>query len=95
MIGAPRFLTAFGYFEPLGQIVQLLEDILHLDAVAEMLGIDFGFELLLKAVTDDKDHLAKTGTNGVVDRIVHDNLAIGAHAVHLFQSAVAAAHSGC
>ena len=94
VVGAPGFLAAFGHLEAFGQIVQLLEHILHLDAVAEMLGVDFRFELLLKAVADNKDHFAESGADGVVDRIVHDDFAVGAYAVHLFQSAVAAAHTG-
>jgi hypothetical protein len=68
--------------------------ILDLNAVAEMLGIDFLLEGLGKVVPDDKDHFAETGADGVVDRIIHDDFAVRAYAVHLFESTVAAAHAG-
>ena len=94
VVGAPGFLSPFGNGESLRQVVQLLEGVFHLDAVAEMVGIDVLFKLLFEAVAYHKDHLAKAGTDGVVHRVVHDDFAVGAHAVHLFQSAVAAAHTG-
>ena len=93
VVGAPGLFAAFGHMEAFRQIIELLEDILHSNAVAEVLGIDFGFEFLFKAVADDEDHFAETGADGVVDRIVHDDFAVGAYAVHLLQAAVTAAHT--
>ena len=43
---------------------------------------------------DDKDNFSEAGMDGVVDGVVHDDFAVGANAVHLFEAAVPASHSG-
>ena len=94
MVGAPGFLTTLGDGEAGGELVEFLEDILDGDAATEVVGIDVAFEFLLEGVADDEDHLAEAGADGIFDAVVHDDFAVGAYAVHLFESAVAAAHAG-
>ena len=43
---------------------------------------------------DDKHHFIKTGTGRVIDAVVHQNLAVGPHTVHLLVTAIAGAHAG-
>ena len=93
MVGAPGFLAALGDLKASREVVKFLEYILYLDFVAEMLGVDFGLELLLKAVADYKHHLAKASADGVGNRVIHNDFTIRAYSVHLFQSTVAATHS--
>ena len=93
MVRPPRFFTTFRHFETFRQAVQFLEYIFHFYAVAEMFCIDFRFELLFKAVADYKYHLSESCADGIVNGVIHDDFPVGAYAVHLFQSAVAAAHA--
>ena len=94
VVGAPGLLASFGDGEAGRQLVEFLEDILHGDAVAVVVGIDVLLELLGEGAADDEDHFAEAGADGVVDAVVEDGLAVRAYAVHLLQSAVAAAHAG-
>ena len=43
---------------------------------------------------DDEHHLVKTGPCRVIDAVVHQDLAVRPHAVHLLVAAVAGAHTG-
>ena len=43
---------------------------------------------------DDKHELTEAGVDGVVDRVVHDGLSLGAERVELLEATVAAAHTG-
>lgn len=93
MVGAPRLDAASGDREASGEAVEFLKDIIDSDTVAEMLGIDFCLKFLFERVTDDEDDLAETGADGIVDAIIHNNFAVGADAVQLFEATVAAAHA--
>ena len=93
MVRAPRLHAAFGNRQPLGEVVQLLKDEIDGDAPAEAVGRKDLAELLFKRVADDENHLAETGADGVVDRIVDDGFVVGTDAVHLFERSVAGAHA--
>ena len=83
----------------LGQIIQSLVGVGNLnaqpgadffDAVADDLA-----EGLLDVAADDEHDLVETGFDGVVDGVVHQDLAVGAHGGKLFDAAaVAGADSG-
>ena len=93
MVGAPRF-GAFGRAnEALGQRVGRLENHLDGDMVA-VFGKHLIAEILFEIPADDEHHLAETAADGIVDRVVHDGLAVGSQTVELFQPAVARPHAG-
>ncbi len=51
------------------------------------------FELILEILPDYVDNLSESSINCIEDRVIDDSLSARAEAVHLFQSAVTAAHS--
>ena len=99
--GTPGFL-ALGVErqEAGGNLVQLLghEDELQRGAVRALdvavFARDGLLELLEEILADDVNDFAETGLHGVVDGIVNDGFAVRTDAVHLLESAVAAAHAG-
>ena len=94
MVRSPGFLAAFRHGITFRQAVQFLIDEFHVNLAAKaLLRIDL-LESLGKRVTDDKDHLAETGLDGIVDRVVDDGLTARAETVHLFEGAVAGTHPG-
>ena len=93
MGGAPGLYALLGDGVALGQIVQLLIGILHVDDLAQTVA-DGGLEGILDLMLDDEDHGLKAGAAGVVDGVVNDELIVVANRVHLLKSAVAAAHTG-
>ena len=90
--GAPWLDTALRHGEACGQLIQLLECVVHVHhfghAVADGL-----FEGLLDLVLDDEDHGLKACTAGIVEGIIHDDLPVGAYRVDLLHAAVTAAHA--
>ncbi len=62
------FTRPSGSAKPSGQHVQLLVDVVHLDAAAEAPGREDLAELALEGVAYDEYHLAEAGAHGVVDR---------------------------
>ncbi len=94
MVRSPGFLAALRHGKTVRQAIQFLIHEFHVDLAAETLfRIDL-LESVSERVTDDKDHLAETGLDGVVDRVVDDGLATRAQTVHLFERAVAGSHPG-
>ena len=81
-------------------LVQLLGDEDELEGFSVdgldtgVLGLDGLLHIGLEGLADDIDDLAEAGFHGVVDGIVDDGFSVGAEAVHLLESAVAAAHAG-
>lgn len=53
-----------------------------------------GFHVFEEVFTDDVDHLSESGLHGIVDGIIDNGLSGRPQAVHLFESAITAAHSG-
>ena len=98
--GAPGLYALGVQGEPGRNLVQLLGDEAELEGLsvdgfhAGVAGLDVLFHVGLEVFPDDVDDLAETGFHGVVDGIVDDGLSVGAEAVHLLESAVAAAHAG-
>ena len=93
MAGAQGLLAAFGQGAAFGQVLQLLVGVAHfhefLGALANGL-LERFFDLVL----DDEHHGLEAGALGVVERVVHDDLAAGTHRVDLLEAAVTAAHTG-
>ena len=94
MAGAPRLHTALRDGKASGQLFQLLEGVFHVHYFSHAVA-DGSLEGVLDLVLDDKDHGLKAGAAGVVERIVHNDLSVGAHRVDLLHTAVAAAHASC
>ena len=53
-----------------------------------------GTDVCFHAWFDDKDDFSESSTNSVVNRILHNGLAMGADSVGLFFSSVAGTHTG-
>ena len=90
--GAPGLDPAFRHGVACGQLFQLLESVFHVHGLGHPVA-DGGLEGILDLVLDHKDHRLKAGPAGVVERIIHDDLAVGAHGVDLLHTAVTAAHA--
>ena len=91
--GAPGLDPAFRHGVACGQLFQLLESVLYLHGLGHPVP-DGSLEGILDLVLDHKDHRFKAGPAGVVERIIHDDLSVGAHRVDLLHAAVTAAHAG-
>ena len=52
-------------------------------------------EHLVHTAADDKNHLIKTGFDGIIDGVFHQDFTVGANAVHLFVTAVTGSESSC
>ena len=63
--------------------------------MAFVFGNNLVAEVLFKIFTDYENELAKTGIDGIVNRIIHDSFAIRSQSVQLFQATITAAHTGC
>ena len=94
LAGAPGLAAALGHGVPGGNVLQRLERVVDLNA---QLGADFLdavadglFESVLDIVADDKDDFVKPGLDGVMNGIVHDDLAVGADGCQLLDAAAEA-----
>ena len=92
VVRTPRLFSSFGDGEALGELVKILEDDFHGDLML-ILRDDLLTEFLLESTTDDEDDLAKSSTDGIVDRVVHDGFARGTDTIQLLKTAVATAHA--
>ena len=90
--GAPGLDPAFRHGVACGQLFQLLESVFHVHGLGHTVA-DGGLEGLLDLMLDDKDHGLEACAAGVVERIIHDDLSVGAHRVDLLHAAVTAAHT--
>ena len=100
MGGAPRLLS----FRVEGEALRNLVEFLGHEHELEGLAVNAGdvavffthvlFELLPECFPYDIYDLAESGFHRVVDGVVDYGLAARAEAVHLFESAVTAAHAG-
>ena len=90
--GAPGLDPAFRHGVACGQLFQLLESVFHVHGLGHPVA-DGGLEGLLDLMLDDKDHGLEACAAGVVERIIHDDLSVGAHRVDLLHAAVTAAHT--
>ena len=90
--GAPGLDPAFRHGVACGQLFQLLESVFHVHGLGHPVA-DGGLEGILDLMLDDKDHGLEACAAGVVERIIHDDLSVGAHRVDLLHAAVTAAHT--
>ena len=85
-------LRSAGACEAFGKSVGRLEHNLNGD-VALIFGKNLVAEILLEVLADYEYHLAESGVNSVVNRVVHDCLAVGTETVELLEAAIARAHA--
>ena len=90
--GTPGLDPAFRHGVACGQLFQLLESVFHVHGLGHTVA-DGGLEGILDLMLDDKDHGLEACAAGVVERIIHDDLSVGAHRVDLLHAAVTAAHT--
>ena len=95
VVCAPRLYATLGESEALGQVVELLEYILHLYLMAEALGVEHLLKICLEGVADYEYHLAEASANSVVNRVVDNSLAVRAYAIHLLERTIARTHARC
>ena len=95
VVCAPRLNATLGECEALGEVVELLEYILHLNLVAEALGVEHLLKICLEGVADYEYHLAEACANSVVNRVVDNSLAVRAYAIHLLERTIARTHARC
>ena len=93
MVSAPRLLAFCGAGETFGECVERLEDEFAGDLVL-VFGEDDLAEIVFEVFADYKYELTEAGVDGVVDRVFHDGLSLGAERVELFEATIAAAHTG-
>ena len=91
--GTPGLHAALGDGVALGQLIQLLEGVLHVHHPGHAVA-DGSFESLFDLVLDDEDDRLEACAAGVVQGIIHDDLTAGTHRIDLLHAAVAAAHAG-
>ena len=93
MAGAPGVDPAFRHLCPLRQHIQGLIGIFHLNLLFHPVAHLFP-EQILHLFFDDKNHLVKTGSFGIIYRKIQNNLAVLCHRIQLLQPAVAGTHAG-
>ena len=93
MGSAPGLDPAVRDIQALRQVFQALEGIAHRHAPADPIAYRPA-EVGLHLPGDDENDGLKPGAPGVKNGIVDQTLSAAAHAVHLLQAAVPAAHSG-
>ena len=91
---APRLGAALGNGVALGNLIHLLEHVLHLEVLLHAIADDLA-EISLDLLLDDKDHLAETGLPCIVHGKVDDDVALIVHRGDLLQAAETGAHAGC
>ncbi len=94
MVCTPGFGTVGRNGEPFGQSVEALEHYFHRN-LALIFRKNFLTEVFFDVLANHEHNFAESGADCIKYRVVHDGLALGAYAVKLFQTAVAAAHTGC
>lgn len=91
--GAPGFGPARRHGAPCWQFVEFLKDIFHRDSSFKPRAHEL-LELRGDLLTDNEHKSAKSGAQGIVDRIVNYGFTTRADGINLLQAAVTGAHSG-
>ena len=94
MGGAPGLGAALGNGVALGQQIQLLIGVAHRKSGPLGPRAHAGLEGVLNGVLNNEYHRLKSRAAGVIQAVIQDRLAAGAHGLNLFQPAKAAAHPG-
>ena len=92
MSGSPGLHPLFGNAVSFRQVVKLLEHVSDIQAFFEAVP-HLLTEFLLKIPPDHKNDAGKSCANGVIDRIIQQSFTGRSDRIHLFQSAVTAAHA--
>ena len=93
VVCTPRLLAFCGAGETFGECIERLEDQFAGNFVLIFSEYDLA-EIVFEVFADNKHELTEAGVDGVVDRVVHDGLSLGAERVELFETTVAATHTG-
>ena len=78
LAGAPGLCAAFRHGEASGQVAEFLINIFHLDLLGNTV-TDHLTELSFNILADNENHFIKARLLGIIDRIIHDHFAAGAH----------------
>ena len=88
LTGSPRFRAAFR--QSARNIINILECIIHCYIMGRADGsntlTDNFFKLLLDILADDKYHMVEACFNGIMDRIIHDDVSSIIHRFQLLDS---------
>ena len=76
--------------EAAGQAVVFLESVVHFHLAGDLVP-HLGAEGRLHAPLDDEYHLVKARGHGIVNGVLHQDLSVGAHVIHLLGAAPAVA----
>ena len=95
LTGAPGFYAVRRSGEILRKIVQLLERVGHLNLLFHAISDDVS-EILLQILPNNEHDAVKARLDGIVNRVIHDDLPAGSHRLQLFDSlAESASDSRC
>ena len=90
----PGLGASFGYRKAVGKIIQLLEHVLAGADLFHLVADDLT-EISLNVLANDEYDLIKAGRQSVVNRVIHNNLAGGAHMLQLLDAATEARANAC
>ncbi|MPM74990.1 hypothetical protein SDC9_121980 [bioreactor metagenome] len=94
VIGTPRLHPVGMEGKTFRQHIQLLEHQFYRYFLL-IFTDDLFPEIIFKRLPDHKNQLSEAGIHCVINRIVHNGLAVGAQSVELFQPSVTTSHSCC
>ena len=95
LAGSPWFFAIFRAGEAFREVMHILKYIGNVCNLLHTVSDDRA-EFVFDVFSDDKNDLVKTGFQGIMDGIIHDDLAIGANRSQLFDaSSKTAADTGC
>ena len=94
LTGAPGFYAVRRSGEILRKIIQLLERVGHLNLLFHAISDDVS-EILLQILPDNEHDAVKARLDGIVNRVIHDDLPAGSHRLQLFDSLAESASDSC
>lgn len=93
MCGSPGFGSAFRQGISGGEAVEFLKGVVDLDAGFKA-AADLLFKFSFKIPAYDEDDIAEASFDGVEYGVFDESLTVGTERIHLFETAIAAAHAG-
>ena len=78
LAGAPGLCAAFGHGKAGRQVTEFLINIFHLDLPGDAV-TDHLTEFCFNILADNENHFIKARLLGIIDGIIHDHFAAGAH----------------
>lgn len=94
MTGAPGLGASGGRGEAMGEVFEGLDGIVEDDATSFPAIADDAAHIGFEVGARDEDDLIEACGEGIADGVVEDELSVGSDGVHLFESAIAGAHTG-